>query len=147
MKLVLFIIILLSVRAEPCFIFDRKAFSKQKVASSSRSKVHLSNHDGEEVTDAASLMKQNVVGRRQWFRVLGLSGAAANAAAAFATEAATMLSAEDDVSVKVCDKTVESYKKGGRHIHIVGTAHVSSASAALSGGLVKEVKVCIVPMT
>jgi hypothetical protein len=144
MKLVLFIIILLSVRAEPCFIFDRKAFSKQKVASSSRSKVHLSNHDGEEVTDAASLMKQNVVGRRQWFRVLGLSGAAANAAAAFATEAAL---SEDDISVKVCDKTVESYKKGGRHIHIVGTAHVSSASAALSGGLVKEVKVCIVPMT
>jgi hypothetical protein len=89
-------------------------------------------------------MKQNVVGRRQWFRVLGLSGAAANAAAAFATEAAL---SEDDISVKVCDKTVESYKKGDRHIHIVGTAHVSSASAALSGGLVKEVKVCIVPMT
>lgn len=146
MKLVLFMTILLSVRAEPCFIFDRKAFSKRKAASSSRSKFHLSNHDGEEVTDAASLMKQNVVGRRQWFRVLGLSGAAANAAAAFATKAATMLS-EDDVSVKVCDKTVESYKKGDRHIHIVGTAHVSSASAALSGGLVKEVKVCIVPMT
>jgi hypothetical protein len=144
MKLVLFMTILLSVRAEPCFIFDRKAFSKRKVASSSRSKFHLFNHDGEEVTDAASLMKQNVVGRRQWFRVLGLSGAAANAAAAFATEAAL---SEDDISVKVCDKTVESYKKGDRHIHIVGTAHVSSASAALSGGLVKEVKVCIVPMT
>jgi pheromone shutdown protein TraB len=41
----------------------------------------------------------------------------------------------------LCDPAVSSWKKHGRTVHIVGTAHISSVSADLAGKVVREVQV------
>jgi hypothetical protein len=41
----------------------------------------------------------------------------------------------------LCDPAVSSWKKQGRTVHIVGTAHISSVSADLAGNIVREVQV------
>ena len=79
-------------------------------------------------------------GRRQWLRTTAFSVAANSAAAVIGIDldSPTMPHNAD----KICEPTVESYRKKDKHIHILGTSHVSSASAELAGDLVKEVKVC-----
>lgn len=42
-------------------------------------------------------------------------------------------------SSSVCDAGVSVWKKDGRLVYLLGTAHISSASAALAGDLVKDV--------
>ena len=42
------------------------------------------------------------------------------------------------VSKAICDTTIESYQKGMKEIHLVGTAHISSR---LSRDVVREIKV------
>lgn len=40
----------------------------------------------------------------------------------------------------LCDPSVSTFRKNGRIIHILGTAHISSVSADVAGQLVREVK-------
>jgi hypothetical protein len=40
----------------------------------------------------------------------------------------------------LCDPSVSTFQKNGRIIHILGTAHISSASADVAGQLVREMK-------
>jgi len=46
------------------------------------------------------------------------------------------------VTKAICDTTtIESYQKGMKEIHLVGTAHISSESSRLSRDVVREIKV------
>ena len=45
------------------------------------------------------------------------------------------------VAKAICDTTIESYQKGMKEIHLVGTAHISSESSRLSRDVVREIKV------
>ena len=52
--------------------------------------------------------------------------------------------ANDSVVTKaICDTTIESYQKGMKEIHLVGTAHISSESSRLSRDVVREIKVIL----
>ena len=42
-------------------------------------------------------------------------------------------------TTSVCDPTVSIWKHNGRFIYLLGTAHISSASAALAGSLVRDI--------
>ena len=42
-------------------------------------------------------------------------------------------------STSVCDPTVSVFKRKGRILYLLGTAHISSASAELAGNLVKDI--------
>jgi hypothetical protein len=42
-------------------------------------------------------------------------------------------------STSVCDPSVSAWKRNGRVVYLLGTAHVSSASAELAGNLVKDI--------
>jgi len=137
-------------RAEPCFISAKKTFLKPTVIllqeKDRSSLIGITDDPGGEVTnefrindDSSSRMrKSGTLGRRQLFRDLGISVATASAAAH--ADYSTMI--PESAVKSICDPTVESYRKGSSQIHIVGTAHVSSASAVLAGNAVKEVKVC-----
>lgn len=57
------------------------------------------------------------------------------------TEQNEITSHHDVMINAICDPTVESYRRGSNIIHIVGTAHISSASSRLSRDAVKETKV------
>lgn len=137
-------------RAEPCFLSAKKTFLKPTVIlfqeKDRSSLIGITDDLGSEVTNelrteddsSTRMRKSGTVGRRQLFWDLGISVAAASAAAH--ADDSSMIPVP---SVKsICDPTVESYRKGSSQIHIVGTAHVSSASAVLAGNAVKEVKVC-----
>ena len=41
----------------------------------------------------------------------------------------------------LCDQTISSRRRGGRVIHLLGTAHISSKSAGLADMVVREVEV------
>ena len=111
-------------------------------------KLRASNHHMEvknevETQDDTALLKPTsriLIDRRQWLRNLGFAAGMNSAAAALGIDQSTMPST---TVPEVCDVSVESYRKGNKRIHIVGTAHVSSVSASLAGGLVREVKVCL----
>ncbi|KAL3786739.1 hypothetical protein HJC23_005302 [Cyclotella cryptica] len=133
-------------RPEPCFLFTKKTFLKPTVQDRSSLLIGITEDAGVEVTnestatncDSLSRMKESdIIGRRKLFWELGISATTASAAAAFA-DFSTIVPAP--VINSICDPTVESYRRGSSQIHIVGTAHVSSASAALAGNAVKEVK-------
>jgi len=53
--------------------------------------------------------------------------------------------ADDSLVAKaICDTTtIESYQKGRKKIHLVGTAHISSESSRLSRDVVREIKVIL----
>lgn len=127
------------VLAEPCFVCTKPAFVPKVVA---RSKLRAFKHkEGDKAAiqeDMEPLKPNNVIGRRQLIRDIGFAATAMNSAAALGSEQKTMTS---NTGANVCDSTVESYRKGNKRIHLVGTAHVSSVSANLAGNLVKEVKV------
>lgn len=135
--------------AEPCFLFAKKTFLKPTVIlfqeKDRPSLIGITDDPGGEVTNeyrinddsTSRLRKSGIVGRRQLFWDLGISVATASTAAY--ADYSTII---PEPAVKsICDPTIESFRKGSSQIHIVGTAHVSSASAVLAGNAVKEVKV------
>lgn len=88
--------------------------------------------------------KDLLVGRRRWIRDMIMFGSSSIAAARGAS-ASTAISSPSNTyitspSMLLCDPTIESYHKGTNKIHIIGTAHVSSASATLVGEVVKEIQ-------
>lgn len=88
-----------------------------------------------------TLSSQNsVIGRRRWIRDLIVSAVSTSISA---NADGTSKVAGSPIKAAVCDGTVESYRKGSKQIHVIGTAHVSSISAQLAGSVVKEIKVFI----
>lgn len=66
----------------------------------------------------------------------------ANAATTVSTRTTTATEQQTVVSkLWLCDPAVSSWRKQGRTVHIVGTAHISSISADLAGNVVGEVQV------
>ncbi len=86
--------------------------------------------------------------RRQLFqstaRVAAIASAVSTAASpspAFAiTDTVTTTQTQTIVSNTLCDPAVSTWVKNDRTIHILGTAHISSASAELAGKMVREIK-------
>ncbi len=89
----------------------------------------------------ASTTKNNFIGRRKWI----IDGIITSASSIGTIHAQALQTSEGlfppQRSSALCDQTIECYRKGNKKIFIVGTAHVSSISAQLSGDVVKEVKV------
>jgi len=56
------------------------------------------------------------------------------------TETTTTTQSQTIVSNTLCDPAVSTWVKNDRTIHILGTAHISSASAELAGKMVREIK-------
>lgn len=83
---------------------------------------------------------RGAIGRRRWIRDMIVFGSNSIATRTSASALTTNLSSRDTKAAAICDPTIESYQKGSSKIHIVGTAHVSSVSAKLSGAVVREVK-------
>ena len=90
-----------------------------------------------------------MMGRRRWLRDLIVSSTATSVSA-YAADSPSFLSAayvtpaltrSATVKSALCDPTIESYRKGPKQIHIVGTAHVSSVSAQLTASVVRDIKV------
>lgn len=80
-------------------------------------------------------------GRRRFVQSFIISSTY-NSIASRADDNSMMLSNKPyGMSQAVCDPSVESYRKGPKRIHIVGTAHISSVSSRLSRDAVKETKV------
>lgn len=132
------------VNGESCFLSTKPALvqrstSRTKLCSRNSSKYINVKNEVTSQDEMALFMptQNNVIGRRQWFRNLGFASAM-NAAAALCADKASMLSTS---MANVCDETIQSYRKENKLIHIVGTAHVSSASAVLARNVVKEEKV------
>jgi hypothetical protein len=81
-------------------------------------------------------------------RLFGSIAAAATAAASVTVTTAFPSYASNDLRVaspsvvvtskSVCDPTVSVWKKNGRIIYLLGTAHISSSSAALAGQLIRD---------
>lgn len=90
-----------------------------------------------------SIANNKFVGRRQWI-IDGIITVASSITTfpthSIPTSEGLLLPQR---SSAVCDQTIECYRKGNKEIFIVGTAHVSSVSAQLSGDVVKETKVCL----
>lgn len=88
----------------------------------------------------SSLRRSSVAtgSRREWLKQ--------TAATAFATTAASILppstaNAASLVSTTaVCDPGVSVWQKDGRLVYLLGTAHISSASAVLAGNLVQDIQ-------
>jgi hypothetical protein len=115
---------------------------------------HSINNRGEEfaVSSLESINEENsdALGRRRWIRDMLVFGsnaiAARSASASTGTSSSDTYTTSDSPSAGVflpsnaatCGPTIDSYRKGSFKIHIVGTAHVSSASAELAGAVVKE---------
>ena len=80
---------------------------------------------------------KNCIGRRQLLHGILLSPVVFKSIATYADDPL--------VSKAICNPTNESYKKGMKQIHLVGTAHISSESSRLSRDVVREtkVKLCI----
>lgn len=82
------------------------------------------------------------IGRRKWLRGMILTPVLKSNAAHANVSSPTIIMAERAVpKLSICDPTIESYRKGSKVIHIIGTAHISSLSAALSKEVVKETRV------
>ena len=98
--------------------------------SASRIQTRLNNQGNDELhpTDCEGSS------RRQWL------GSTAMVAASFAGLAPLPSHAEATLvsSKSVCDATVSTWKKDGRLIYLLGTAHISSISAELAAKLVQD---------
>lgn len=89
-----------------------------------------------------------LLGRRRWIRDMIIFGSSSIAAARGASASTvTAISSPSPGNTYItsspsilCNPTIESYRKGSNKIHIIGTAHVSSASATLAGEVVKEIQ-------
>jgi pheromone shutdown protein TraB len=121
------------------FIASSPSFHRDVTATA------LSVSSNEENTDCNDVL----LGRRRWIRdmiVFGSSsiaaarGASASTATAISSPSPSNTYITSSPSILLCDPTIESYRKGSNKIHIIGTAHVSSASATLAGEVVKEIQ-------
>lgn len=130
------------VPAKSCFIctktVPRAAASPKLCESSGPNMEEQHSHNCVGIEDELAWCRY-VSGRRQWFRETAVF-AIANPAAVSGIDIDSS-TVPNNAAAKVCEPTVESYRKRNKRIHIVGTAHVSSASAELAGDLVKEIKV------
>jgi len=77
---------------------------------------------------------KGLIGRRRWLGSLTTAATVTIALPSFASN--DLPSAV--TSKAVCDPTVSVWKKNGRIIYLLGTAHISSSSAALAGQLVRD---------
>jgi len=77
---------------------------------------------------------EGLIGRRRWLGSLTTAATVTIALPSFASN--DLPSAV--TSKAVCDPTVSVWKKNGRIIYLLGTAHISSSSAALAGQLVRD---------
>lgn len=79
--------------------------------------------------------------RRQWLNTVASSVAAGVAGSSFSLLSApqTSQAAVDVITTRaVCDPAVSVWRKNGRIVYLLGTAHISSSSAALAGQLVRD---------
>mmetsp|Transcript_22626 Transcript_22626/g.53400 ORF Transcript_22626/g.53400 Transcript_22626/m.53400 type:complete len:427 (+) Transcript_22626:88-1368(+) len=74
--------------------------------------------------------------RRRWLG--NLCGTAAAAVGVVSTTSLPSWASSVVSSASVCDPTVSVWSKDGRIIYLLGTAHISSTSAALAGQLVRD---------
>ena len=82
------------------------------------------------------------IGRRKWLRGMILAPVLKSIAAHADVSSPSTVTVDRAVpKLAICDPTVESYRKGSKVIHIIGTAHISSLSAALSKEVVRETRV------
>jgi hypothetical protein len=102
-------------------------------------------HDNSNVVIKGSIIET----RRRWF---GSIAASATATASVTITTTLPSYASNDLQVSssssspsvvvtsksVCDPTVSVWKKNGRIIYLLGTAHISSSSAALAGQLIRD---------
>jgi pheromone shutdown protein TraB len=84
----------------------------------------------EEAAEHSAILSSS---RRQWLK--GIIGAAVTAQCIplLPARAADLVTAKS-----VCDPTVSVWKRNGRLIYLLGTAHISSSSAELAGSLVRD---------
>ncbi len=79
--------------------------------------------------------------RRRWLNAVAGSfavGVAGSASGLLSSPRAGRASADLVTSRAVCDPAVSVWKKNGRIVYLLGTAHISSSSAALAGQLVRD---------
>jgi pheromone shutdown protein TraB len=119
------------------FIASSPSFRRDVTATA------LSVSSNEENTDCNDVL----LGRRRWIRDMIIFGSSSITAARGASAStATAISSPSPSNTYIsspsilCNPTIESYRKGSNKIHIIGTAHVSSASATLAGEVVKEIQ-------
>mmetsp|Transcript_16656 Transcript_16656/g.18358 ORF Transcript_16656/g.18358 Transcript_16656/m.18358 type:complete len:416 (+) Transcript_16656:159-1406(+) len=91
------------------------------------------NKDGDH-GNTKDVSVEGLIGRRRWLGSLTTAATVTIALPSFAS---------NDIpsaftSKAVCDPTVSVWKKNGRIIYLLGTAHISSSSAALAGQLVRD---------
>ena len=114
---------------------------------------HKDGDDDDNIRDGGNSIEKSIMGRRGW---LGSIATVAGTAATFARLAPPanasdqLLAGQSSVSTTktaattvitskaVCDPTVSVWNKNGRVIYLLGTAHISSSSAALAGQLVRD---------
>ena len=114
---------------------------------------HKDGDDDDNMRDGGNSIEKSIMGRRGW---LGSIATVAGTAATFArlappanasdqlptgkSSVSTTKTAATTVitSKAVCDPTVSVWNKNGRVIYLLGTAHISSSSAALAGQLVRD---------
>jgi len=77
---------------------------------------------------------KGLIGRRRWLGSLTTAATVTIALPSFASNDIPFAF----TSKAVCDPTVSVWKKNGRIIYLLGTAHISSSSAALAGQLVRD---------
>ena len=114
---------------------------------------HKDGDDDDNIRDGGNSIEKSIMGRRGW---IGSIATVAGTAATFARLAPPanasdqLLAGKSSVSTTktaattvitskaVCDPTVSVWNKNGRVIYLLGTAHISSSSAALAGQLVRD---------
>lgn len=130
-------------RCAPAFVVSPTSRLRAAAASNIALNENNHHHDYGEVDDGIT--------RRDLFRSTALIGAASlvkpTSARAATTETATKKSTPSQVvSNTLCDPSVSTWVKSYddtntmRTVHILGTAHISSASAELAGKMVRDLK-------
>jgi hypothetical protein len=114
-------------------LLQQGAFAWLPSSSASSKRVHLklmASSVGSSPTPETS--------RRQW--LTSIASAAVGAGCIPFLPANNVANAADLITTtSVCDPTVSVWKRNGRFIYLLGTAHISADSARLAGALVKDV--------
>mmetsp|Transcript_4123 Transcript_4123/g.11899 ORF Transcript_4123/g.11899 Transcript_4123/m.11899 type:complete len:417 (-) Transcript_4123:64-1314(-) len=84
--------------------------------------------------DKDSSLPPDASSRRQWLAGMASAAVGVWSVPSLPAQAASLVS-----TTSVCDPSVSVWKKDGRLVYLLGTAHISSASAQLAGELVKDV--------
>ena len=92
-----------------------------------------------EDSNSGSGLGSSLVSRRQWLTRLTSATTASIVGVSLLnppqpSQAATLVSTK-----AVCDPSVSAWKKDNRLVYLLGTAHISSASAVLAGDLVRDI--------